>query len=361
MSEDRRPLWKPVNQPLAPPPAMASLQDRIAQLEEIIQQLSQAPQAPEPPAVKPPKVADPEPFSGDRQRLRPFLNSLSIKFTGNAYQFPDEATKIIYAASYLRGAAALWFEPQLNPQTPNRIETYQAFQEKIKEAFGDPDEKGTAERRLQHLQQGNRTFTSYFSEFQQLCFRTTLDDRSKLIFLRNGVARHIQEWVMSQLGSPAWTLAEFVTNVTQYDNQWRRYRENTAPRTRTEDPKPRNADGTYKPQSQAQANPTPRTHGDAQRDGFLGDMPMELDAARRRKLTQDEREYLMKNRGCFRCRKLGHFAFECPLSTPGPRPRPQNQPRQQNAPAPRRINQIQAAEEDIVSVAGGVQLKDEDQ
>jgi hypothetical protein len=36
------------------------------------------------------------------------------------------------------------------------------------------------------------------------------------------------------------------------------------------------------------------------------------------KLTPKEREYLIKNNGCFKCRKLGHFSSECttPRSAP---------------------------------------------
>ena len=39
---------------------------------------------------------------------------------------------------------------------------------------------------------------------------------------------------------------------------------------------------------------------------------MDLDAIG--KLTNTERDHLRKNGGCFRCRKTGHLARDCPLT-----------------------------------------------
>ena len=45
---------------------------------------------------------------------------------------------------------------------------------------------------------------------------------------------------------------------------------------------------------------------------YRGPAPMDLDAIS--KLTNDERERLRKNGGCFRCRKTGHLARDCTMS-----------------------------------------------
>jgi hypothetical protein len=43
---------------------------------------------------------------------------------------------------------------------------------------------------------------------------------------------------------------------------------------------------------------------------------MELDAVNLGPLSQQDRDYLRQNGGCFRCRRLGHFGNQCP-SFPG--------------------------------------------
>ncbi|KAK9364712.1 hypothetical protein V1509DRAFT_635460 [Lipomyces kononenkoae] len=49
------------------------------------------------------KAADPQFFHGDRKKLREFFAQVSIKFATNPELFPDELSKVGYAASYLRG------------------------------------------------------------------------------------------------------------------------------------------------------------------------------------------------------------------------------------------------------------------
>ena len=54
-----------------------------------------------------------------------------------------------------------------------------------------------------------------------------------------------------------------------------------------------------------------RTESPRNRSNYQGPIPMELDAIG--KLTDAKRDRLRKNGGCFRCRKTGHLARDCPL------------------------------------------------
>ena len=39
--------------------------------------------------------------------------------------------------------------------------------------------------------------------------------------------------------------------------------------------------------------------------------PMDIDNSQLNKLTDQQREFLVKNKGCFKCRKIGHFSKDC--------------------------------------------------
>ena len=43
-----------------------------------------------------------------------------------------------------------------------------------------------------------------------------------------------------------------------------------------------------------------------------GQIPMEIDAIRRSKITNQERDQLRRTGGCFFCREIGHMARDCP-------------------------------------------------
>jgi len=59
------------------------------------------------------KIADPEFFLGQKEKLRPFLNQLSMVFSLQGSYFNTDKTKVIYAASFLRDIAFEWFQPYL--------------------------------------------------------------------------------------------------------------------------------------------------------------------------------------------------------------------------------------------------------
>lgn len=75
---------------------------------------------------------------------------LKIYFRYHPSRFPDEESKVVYAASRLKDKALTWFEPILGNYFDNKHEkreevtkicfkTYKGFEEKIKEVFGEYD------------------------------------------------------------------------------------------------------------------------------------------------------------------------------------------------------------------------------
>jgi len=59
------------------------------------------------------KVAKPDLFYRERKKLQMFISQLELYFFFNTPDFPDEDRKVMFAATYLQGTAAQWFEPYL--------------------------------------------------------------------------------------------------------------------------------------------------------------------------------------------------------------------------------------------------------
>lgn len=89
---------------------------------------------------------------------------MSVYFILHTYQFLNEAVKVLFATSYLGGAALNWVQPRIedylsNPENEREEEIKQIFYNfnnlitVIKEAFGDNDKDRVTERRLIVLRQ----------------------------------------------------------------------------------------------------------------------------------------------------------------------------------------------------------------
>src|SRR5947207_134221 len=57
------------------------------------------------------KVSTPDTFNGQREKLKPFLAQVELYMQFNSGLFTDDENKVLFAASYLRGAAFNWFQP----------------------------------------------------------------------------------------------------------------------------------------------------------------------------------------------------------------------------------------------------------
>ena len=95
-----------------------------------------------------------EPFTGKRVDLRPYLIQLRMTYDLNPRQFPDDKSKVIFAASNLKDAAFGWFEPYLTDhyengpgardKTKRLIKTFSEFESELKMVFGTFNKERTA-------------------------------------------------------------------------------------------------------------------------------------------------------------------------------------------------------------------------
>lgn len=103
-------------------------------------------------------------FRGKKEEYKTFVKQLEMKLLMNKDWYPSLTRKLGYAYSRLEGPAADQFASHVKCGTLDLI-SMERFYEILKNAFGDPDEKRTAQRKLRELRQGRKTFAEFHAEF----------------------------------------------------------------------------------------------------------------------------------------------------------------------------------------------------
>src|SRR5258708_544201 len=129
---------------------MTALAQRLVTLEN---------PGPDRPRVKPVKVQSPEPYKGSRADLMRFKMQLFLVLA-DADRFTRELHRVRYCFSMMKGEAYTFMEPFVTPAGVN-FDDITAFLAQLTSGFSDTDEKATAARELQDLEQGNRDFNWY--------------------------------------------------------------------------------------------------------------------------------------------------------------------------------------------------------
>lgn len=156
----------------------------------------------------------------------------------------------------------------------------------LKAAFDDPDARATVESKLLALKQHTKDCSSYHAEFVTYAASLQLDDQTKILFFRRGLAKQVQTALANQQIPPT-TFAEFVQLCITLDNNLRALEvifPGTAPRTLATS----TATGT-------QARPM--------------DLSATQHTSRRRgPISDDQCKYRRENNLCMYCGQLGHWA-----------------------------------------------------
>ena len=272
------------------------------------------------------KMPDAPKYSGKPEELRPFVAQLRLKLGGERDHFPTVQNQLAYAVNRLEGAALDQLMPYILDDRVN-LADLPAFVTILETAFGDPDRRRTAERRLHTLKQASRDFSTYFAEFQRYAADTQYDDHAKRSFLRIGLSREMIE-ALQHRDEPE-NFLEFVQLLqrvanklkdTQQELGTRRYQPNRdsrpsappAPRPQQSAPAPAPVQGPALPPAQNTSNPS--YHGPAQNTSnpsYHGPAPMDLSSGRRM-LPPAERSRRLSEGLCLYCGGMGHMAALCP-------------------------------------------------
>ena len=236
-------------------------------------------------ALKPPKPTFFAGSSKDKGNLEDWLFKLQTQFAAMPGQ-PTDLQKINYVASYLTGTALKWWRLSAAVHTQPGA-TYLAFTQALSTAFAAPNAQQKAREKLDALRQST-SVAAYSAKFRDLLLEVPNMQPAESLHryvtgLKPGVKQHVL------IANPA-TVDEAMALADRVDQA---------------------SFGTRAFAWQGRSVNA--------RSFVNGPVPMEIAAlppvpARvRTKLTPQEREYLVRNNGCFYCRKLGHTTQSCRL------------------------------------------------
>ena len=266
-----------------------------------------------------PKVKDPETFHGQRDTLNAFLTECELIFELQPSRFADDRTKVSYMISLLRGMPLLAVRPLLS-QTPRpfMLEDYVLFVEYLRTNYGDPDEKGTARRKLKSLRQVGPA-SSYFAEFQQYLAILGWKDQDPIVdraidglkpYLKDEVARN---------GFQPHSLSELINFIVPLDN--RLYERDQERRRETKEPNSRDtrsftSSGTTT--ITAPTRPSPNVGQYNRGTPTSGTRPGRTPTPfyQRGQLPDVERQRRRDEGLCLYCGNAGHQVTNCPNAPP---------------------------------------------
>jgi hypothetical protein len=237
-------------------------------------------------------------FNGNRRHLKSFLFDIDQAIETFPTSFPNEHTKIRYAANFLTGPARLWWQTNYKTATQEgtfETTTYSIFAASLKAHFGDHLEERSIMNRWHHLQQTG-SVSDYIIKFKTLQAEVQPPLALALSHFERGLKPNIQN-VLASL-PPFQDLEALMVAADQLDQRQFRLH-------RTE----RNQAAYSRPQLRPPSN----DHKALQDDRMLLDNSIKKPHS---KLSDQERHERHQKGLCHYCGRPGHFSVSCPNKKP---------------------------------------------
>lgn len=259
-------------------------------------------------------------------------------------QFQEQSARVLFASSFLSGAAFNWFQPYLAKKLksvtltpaaplaasrgfyaaseelpeapppevlPREVTDYKAFKLGLTNTFGDLDAIATAERKLRDLHQTSNV-ASYISEFTQVTSYLSYEDNALRFFFYGGLKSNIKDELARV---PKTTTLTSLKETAFAISSRLEEREQEKKSAKTFGPGNHMPYGFHQAPAAARiATSTPTTSTTTTAVTYPS--AMEIDAANfkpRDRLTQSERQERIDKKHCFYCNDPNHAVNSCPL------------------------------------------------
>jgi len=267
------------------------------------------------------KPRSPDTFDGsDLGKLDDFIFQCSMYIVLRGQDFPDEASKVAFMLSYLKGSALDWFQTVATHGSSGLMSTAwlsspSKFINELRRLFGPRDPVNEATVRIENLRYKDAgKAVKYTLDFNQDAPRTGWNDKALYRQFYKGLLDQLKD-ELTQIGKPK-TLIPLqhqvqVLNQRYWEHQAeiscdKRASSNTAP-ARTDKPKQSNNNSARPAASSSQ---TP-----AQSKSSSSSKPKNPNAdklGKNGKLTPEEQDRRFKLQLCLFCGNAGHKVTDCP-------------------------------------------------
>lgn len=238
---------------------------------------------------KEPRVSLPDKFDGTRSKFRGFVNQIRLITVLQPERYPTEEARVGLVGTLLTGQALSWFAPLFEKRSPI-LSNFETFLEAFAEAFGEHDKVRWATTKIRSLRQGARSASVYASDFRQLASDINWGEEALMSQFYWGLRDDVKDLLLS-LPDPR-TLDEAISQAAKCDNRLFQRRQDQRPRYQAT-----RYDATMSTSGMS-------SHSEAE--------AMQIDAARVKTLTPEEKKRRMEGGLCLYCGEEGHKAGNCP-------------------------------------------------
>lgn len=128
-----------------------------------------------------------EPFDGTTGKLKPFLFNMAAKLMAEGDVYADSQAQLRCYITHLTGKARSQVDNYVDEYGQVNFHGVADLITVLKSAFGDIDERGTAQRKIMKLTQGNRNLIEFLAEWQAIAAKTKFGDETLCFVLRQAI------------------------------------------------------------------------------------------------------------------------------------------------------------------------------